>query len=517
MPYTVCGRVPLQGGGTAVQLQRSDGAKKWIKIKGGSLLSKLISAIERDDMQKVQELLSPELVNAKDEYGNTLLFYAKSVECAQYLIDKGAIVNAVSIGGVTPLSLALNKGRGMVKLLMDHYPTPDSLTRDINKVYSTGENLLIKAAKLHNPDIVSLFLAHGANVNAVDRNHYTALHTVLNSYDSENVTAIVKLLLARGANVSLRTVYEFKTALMFAAAHLHQEAVELLLKADNAALVNAVTHNGANALRLVSGKEDTKDFDKALKVARILMNAGSDVSTNSIKTAINMCNQKMVKLFLYSRRFNPLEFQVVYGHAKISSKYCDLSMLFADFQRAVALSSAAKIPFGTDPNRNTIQNELQFVKGMDLDDVSAARDAEGYTALGNAARSGALRNLKLLIQSGIDFRVPGNEQGDSYQTIAKNYGHAHIADPKLLEYLLPRMLDPLIVSQVRKVASKREGGVILPQDTERLLRSFLRPGSIPLAAPPQPPPPQPPPPTIKDATGEVEPEAKRARITFISK
>ena len=507
MPYTVCGRVPLQGGGTAVQIKRSDGAKKWIKILGGSLLSKLISAILKDDMQKVKELLSPELVNAKDEYGNTLLFYARSVECAQYLIDKGAIVNTVSKNGATPLSSAINKGGGMVKLLMDHYPTPDSLTRDINKVY-LSETLLVRAAKVHNLDIVSLLLEHGANVNAVDNNDSTALHAVLNSDDSENVTAIVKLLLARGANVSLRT-QEFKTALMFAAVHVHQEAVKLLLKADNAALVNAVTNRGENALRLVSSTEDPKDFDKAVEVARILMNAGSDVSTNSIKIAINMCNQNMVKLFLYSRRFNPLEFKLVYGHARISSKYCDLSMIFTDFQRAVALSSAAKIPRGTDPNLNTIQNELQSVKGMDLDDVSAARDAEGYTALGNAARSGALRNFKALVQTGIDFRVPGNEQGDSYQTIAKKYGHANIADPKLLEYLLPRMLDPLIVSQVRKVASKREGGVILPQDTERLLRSFLRPGSIPLAAPSKPPP------TIDDATGEVEPDAKRARITFI--
>jgi ankyrin repeat protein len=504
----------LAGGGTAVQLQRSDGAKKWIKLKGGSLLSKLISAIQRNDMQKVQELLSPELVNAKDEYNMTPLFYAKSVECAQYLIDKGAIVNAVSKYGAKPLISAIYKGKGMVKLLMDHYPTPDSLTRDINEMHGDS-TLLVRAAREHNPDIVSLLLSHGANVNALTYDHYTALHAVLkNSDDTENVTAIVKLLLARGANVSIRTESLFQTALMFAAEYLHKEAVELLLKADNTDLVNAVTKNGKNALNLVSGTEDPKDFDKAVEIARILMNAGSDLSTNSIKTAINMCNQKMVKLFLYSRRFNPIEFQDVYRHASASAskKYCDLSHIFTDFQRAVALSSAAKIPFGTDPNRNTIQNELQFVKGMDLDDVSAARDAEGYTALGNAARSGALRNLKLLIQSGIDVRVPGNEQGDSYQTIAKKYGHAHIADPKLLEYLLPRMLDPLIVSQVKKVASKREGGVILPQDTERLLRSFLRPGSIPLAAPPQPPPP-----TIKDATGEVEPEAKRARITFISK
>ena len=287
------------------------------------------------------------------------------------------------------------------------------------------------------------------------------------------MTAIVKLLLDSGADVTIRTSQQLKTALMCAAEHLYPDAVKLLLKA-NPGLVNAqIVHSNAGRTALSLVAQSDKHFDTACDIARVLLKAGADVNLdNPILFAALSCNVKLVKLFLYNPRFERRQAKAARDNMRDAG--CADDDMFMYWARAVKLCNAARIPPGTEPTLNTIQNELQSVKGMDLDDLSVVRDAEGYTALGNAARSGALRNFKTLIQSGIDFRVPGNLAGDSYQDIATQHGHATLADPRLLEYLLPKILDPRIVAQVKLISLRRD----VPLDVERLTRSFLRPGDV---------------------------------------
>lgn len=128
-------------------------------------------AAKQGDLAKVRFLLArdPTLISSKDDSGNTPLHeavFTAHAEVAEFLLSKGADVNAREKNGATPLILAAMGGKveidgqgGVVTLLLAH-------KADINAKSANGMTALHVAALVGHADIVKLLLAKGANVNA---------------------------------------------------------------------------------------------------------------------------------------------------------------------------------------------------------------------------------------------------------------------------------------------------------------------------------------------------------------
>lgn len=116
------------------------------------------------------------------------------------LIAKKANVNVTNEFGSTPLAqAAMLADARMVKSLLDAGAKPDTPNQD-------GETALMLAIKTGDLPIVEMLIKAGANVNAKETFHnQTALMWAMDA--PKNAAAIVKALLAKGADVKPRALY----------------------------------------------------------------------------------------------------------------------------------------------------------------------------------------------------------------------------------------------------------------------------------------------------------------------
>ena len=131
------------------------------------------------------------------------------------------------------------------------------LEPDIDMNYRTPDGLtpLLLAAEHHNPRLVTLMLALGAEVNAVDRFGRTALMRAARNGDHRSV----EWLLREGAVVNVGTTKQLWTALMWSARYGTLRCAELLLDAGadpslldssgHTALDIAIKHDAAGMVR----------------------------------------------------------------------------------------------------------------------------------------------------------------------------------------------------------------------------------------------------------------------------
>jgi ankyrin repeat protein len=130
-------------------------------------------------------------VNAKDIYGDTPLHLAKNGGIAEILIKNGADVNARDTYGYTPLHLA--KDCGIVEKLIKNGADVNAVGKmgktplhkincDINTLTSdtSDEKRNNRLLKTEGFRIAEKLVRHGADINAVDENGRTPLHTVKN-------------------------------------------------------------------------------------------------------------------------------------------------------------------------------------------------------------------------------------------------------------------------------------------------------------------------------------------------
>ncbi|HEY7334053.1 MAG TPA: ankyrin repeat domain-containing protein [Bryobacteraceae bacterium] len=214
-------------------------------------------------------------VNAAQPDGTTPLHWAVyhvDYELLDALIAKKAKVNVTNQFGSTPLAEAVKLADArMVKTLLNAGADPEGANQD-------GETALMLAIKTGELPIVETLIKAGANVNTIEKFH-NQTPLMWAAAAGRNAAEMVKLLLAKGADVKPRALYsdwesqitsepraQYRpvgglTALLYAARDGCYECVEEL--ADAGADVNVPTPEGVTPLMLALDN-DHNDVAKLL-------------------------------------------------------------------------------------------------------------------------------------------------------------------------------------------------------------------------------------------------------------
>jgi ankyrin repeat protein len=158
----------------------------------------LVAAAKRDDGDAVATLLSRGgNANAEAADGTTALHWAVhrgNAAAVEALLARGAAAGAATQLGITPIDLAcLNADATMVRRLLD-----------AGAPANTGARVpsIMVCARTGSVDAVAALLARGANPNATEGDRQ---QTALMWAAAQGHTAVVRKLIAAGANVQMRT------------------------------------------------------------------------------------------------------------------------------------------------------------------------------------------------------------------------------------------------------------------------------------------------------------------------
>ncbi|GAB6032880.1 hypothetical protein CHUAL_012078 [Chamberlinius hualienensis] len=172
-------------------------------------------------------------INAKNLKGETALFYAikkYDKKAVNILLEHGADVNSADINGVTPLMFVCNKE-------ID-YSHEEGFSRVLDFDYYKCAN-----------DMINILVDHGADLNAIDLNGYSALvYTIINGgYTHLNT------LLKRGADTNAK-IFNGESALVYVVRNTSVFNAGILLQ--NGADVKVRSKDGFSLLELVDIEND---------------------------------------------------------------------------------------------------------------------------------------------------------------------------------------------------------------------------------------------------------------------
>jgi ankyrin repeat protein len=364
----------------------------------------LADAVMRADRETLRSLLRQKSdVNAAQPDGTTALHWAvrrDDLETAALLLRAGAKVGTATRYGVTPLHLAcVNGNPAMIDALLGAGADP-------NAANPGGETALMTAARTGKVDAVQLLLDHGAAPNMKEsvRGQGALMWAVL-----ENHPAVVKLLLARGADINAQTnvsVPDGTTGV--------PQATSGDIGAHGPGMYRSravPSPAGAMTPLLFAAREGH------LEIARILVEAGADLErpsangTRPLVVAITN-NHMELALFLLEKGADPDAADNFYRRTPL---YAAVEMRNPDYTRDTATPVAdardpmdvikALLARGANPNARA--NTTPF-RGFYQVSANWA-NFDGQTPFLRAALSGDITLMRTLLDHGADPNLGTND------------------------------------------------------------------------------------------------------------
>lgn len=155
----------------------------------------------------------------------------------------------------------------------------------------SGNNALMYACRIGNLKIVELFLSKGAKVDLVNNSGDNALFCVLQF--GKNKNKIIELLLLHGADINSKN-NNGDTAILYECKRCRIETIEILLKGSNISLKN----NKEEDVLLCTISSYEKDIEKKIKIIKLLILNGANVSNNTLLYACKIGNLKIIELLI---------------------------------------------------------------------------------------------------------------------------------------------------------------------------------------------------------------------------
>jgi len=159
---------------------------------GSAEAQDILDAVKSGDLAKAKTIVEkdPSQVRTKDKVGNTPLHHAAiagSVPMVEWLLSKGADVEAANTEAMTPLFEAIRNGKDAAAVVL------------IDKGAKT-DGALHRAAMNNRTAVMELLIARGADIEAQDPRGYTPLTMVTRISGPFDA---LELLVKKGANINL--------------------------------------------------------------------------------------------------------------------------------------------------------------------------------------------------------------------------------------------------------------------------------------------------------------------------
>jgi ankyrin repeat protein len=299
---------------------------------------RLIEAIRTQDSERARALIKQRVdVNARQGDGATALHWAVHLdhpELVSLLLTAGAKADAADDTGITPLYLAcLNRRGPMVQALLN-------AGANANAALVTGETVLMTCARSGEAAGARGLLARGANVNATEPAHgQTALMWAAAERHADAVAALIEA----GADVRVRS-------------RDYQQTVtsEVTQRAGREELNYPVTRGGSTALLFAARSGDADS-------TRLLLAAGADVNdalpdgTSALVLAAHSGNGAVVTLLL-EKGAHPDDASIGYAALHAAVLRGDLDTVTTLIAHKASVNAA--ITKGTPVRRNSQDFEL---------------------------------------------------------------------------------------------------------------------------------------------------------------
>jgi ankyrin repeat protein len=189
-------------------------------------LTPLFSAAENGNLELAEMLIEHKAdVNAFSQFFGTALHravYMGHPEVAKYLLEKGAEVTAQNSTGTVLHTAALLGRPNLARLLIEN-------GADVNSKNSGGITPLyyaISTGKDRSSELAMLFINNGADVNAADKDGTSVLMMAV----QQGYPEVVKKLIMKGADKTIRSLDTGQSLLHFAAIYGYGDVAEILIQ-----------------------------------------------------------------------------------------------------------------------------------------------------------------------------------------------------------------------------------------------------------------------------------------------